>query len=120
MERYHFPLVLLAMCSAALLAGRRAGAQSGDLVPGSGSGGEGATVYTELVRHRNVSGELQAGDGGGGSGAAPAGLSPSDGFCSLYSHNVQLEFRGCVGEYPAFSCTGRCHTEQRPNVFTRR
>ena len=121
MERSHFNLFLAAVyVAAALLAARHAGAQSGELRPASGSGGGDEATYQELVeemRQRNSSGSLQAGEGG--SGASP--LHPSsEAFCGLYTHSVRLEFRGCVGYYLGISCTGRCYTEERPNVFRRR
>ena len=122
----HYPLTLLAIYSAAALLQLRvsllASAQSGELRPGSGSGAEDAETYSRLMDEmtRNVNNHTAsvARPGEIGSGGGP--LTPGQAFCNLYSHYVRLEFQGCVGKYPTFSCAGRCNSEQRPNVFRRR
>ena len=125
----YYPLTLLLIYSTAALLQLRvsllAGAQSEELRPGSGSGAaDDASTYTRLMNEMAQRINSSAGDfvpGEGGSGAGPH-LSPTAGgdFCDLYSHKVRLEHEGCVGEYPTFSCTGRCYTEERPNVFYER
>ena len=124
----YYPLTLLAIYSAAALLQLRvsllASAQSGELRPGSGSGAEeDARTYNRLINEmtRNINETIvsvaRPGEGGSGAGAP---LSPGQDFCELYSHHVRLEFQGCVGEYPTFSCTGRCRSEQRPSIYNRR
>jgi hypothetical protein len=121
----HYPLTLLAIYSAAALLQLRASAQSGELRPGSGSAVEDVETYSRLmdemtkINNDTVSVSVSvARPGERGSGGGP--LTPGQDFCGLYSHYVRLEFQGCVGEYPTFSCTGRCRSEERPNIFRRR
>lgn len=111
----HYPLVLLVLWSVVLLQfAQKTGSQSGEAASGGG-----ATTYESILERQRNSTDGSPGIVRPGSNRTTS--SSYDGsFCSLYVHELTLEYRGCVTNYPTISCTGRCHSEQRPNQFFER
>lgn len=114
----HYPLVLLALWSVVLLQfAQKTGSQSGEAASGAG----GTTYENVLERGRNAtdgSPELEGIVRPGSNRTTSSSFVGS--FCSLYVHELTLEYKGCVTNYPTISCAGRCHSEQRPNQFLER
>ena len=104
---------------------QNAAAESGGLpiVPGSAEYESGSSVdYHELMNMvmngpPNTENDLNIEVQAGSSGTGPITGTYDNNFCDFYVHEVELHFRGCVTTYPAISCSGRCHTEQRPNYY---
>lgn len=107
-----------------------------ELAPASGSGsGSGQqpssdditdddnfnTIYNMLVeQNRSIDIDVEVMAGGSGMAVTPTSPVGGDGSCNLFRHYVVVRFQGCVGMYPAFSCAGKCQTEQGPNYFQQR
>lgn len=114
----NYPLVLLAIWSVAFLqSAQQAGSQSGDIASGDAPN----TYDTILEKAKNSTDISPAFEGIVRPGSNRTTSSTYDGsFCSLYVHELTLEYQGCVTNYPTISCAGRCHSEQRPNQFFER
>lgn len=114
----NYPLVLLAIWSVAFLqSAQQAGSQSGDA-----ASGDGADTYDSILEKAKNSTDIIPGFEGvvrPGSNRTTSNTY-NGGVCSLYAHELTLEYQGCVTNYPTISCAGRCLSGQRPNQFFER
>lgn len=123
----HYPLVLVAVYSVALLQlaqnpSAQSGAGDAPRLQGSGSGERPEHTYEEIMEMAMNSANTSTGGAvqPGSNGTTAAAGSFEDSFCSPYAHYLTLEYAGCVTTYPTFSCTGRCHTGETPHHFYER